>query len=41
MNHITKILLKIIMMQSKSKIKAEIEEEHCGFVKGKGTTNAI
>ena len=41
MIHITKILLRIIMMRVRNKIKPEIADEQCGFVKRKGTTNAF
>ncbi|GFO03075.1 endonuclease-reverse transcriptase [Plakobranchus ocellatus] len=41
MSHITKILLKIIMLRIKNKIKPEIVEEQCGFVEDTGTSNAI
>ena len=41
MSQITKILLRILMMRARNKIKPEIAEEQCGFVKGKGTANAI
>ncbi|GFR84929.1 hypothetical protein ElyMa_002429600 [Elysia marginata] len=41
MSHITKILLRVIMMRVKKKIKPEIAAEQCGFVEGKGTTNAV
>ncbi|GFN95634.1 endonuclease-reverse transcriptase [Plakobranchus ocellatus] len=41
MSHITKILLKIIMLRIRNKIKPEIAEEQCGFVEDKGTSNAI
>lgn len=41
MSHVTKILLRIIMMRARRKTKPEIAEEQCGFVEGKGTTNAI
>jgi len=41
MSHVTKILLHIIMMRVRNKLKPEIAEEHCGFVEGKGTSNAI
>ncbi|GFS18525.1 endonuclease-reverse transcriptase [Elysia marginata] len=42
MSHITKILLRVrvIMMRVRNKIKPEIAAEQCGFVEGKGTTNA-
>ncbi|GFR64021.1 endonuclease-reverse transcriptase [Elysia marginata] len=41
MSHITKILLRVIMMRVRNKIKPEIAAEQCGFVEGKGTTNAV
>ena len=41
MGHITKLLLRIIMLRIRSKIKLETAEDQCGFVKGKGTINAI
>ena len=41
MSHITKILLKILMARMINKITPEIAEEQCGFVKDKGTRNAI
>ena len=41
MNHVTKILLRAIMMRVRNKIKPEIAEEQCGFVEGKGTSNAM
>ena len=41
MNHITKILLKIRMARMRNKITPEIAEEQYGFVKDKGTRNAI
>ncbi|GFO24946.1 endonuclease-reverse transcriptase [Plakobranchus ocellatus] len=41
MSHITKILLKIIMLRIRNKIKPEIAEEQCGFLEDKGTSNAI
>ncbi|GFO02441.1 endonuclease-reverse transcriptase [Plakobranchus ocellatus] len=40
MSHITKILLKIIMLRIRNILKPEIEEQ-CGFVEDKGTSNAI
>ena len=36
-----KILLRIIMVHARNKIKPEMANEKCGFVGGKGTTNAI
>ena len=41
MSHVTKILLRIIMKRVRSKLKTEIAEEQCGFVEGKGTSNAV
>ena len=41
MSHVTKILLRIVMMRVRNKIRPEIAEEQCGFVEGKGTPNAI
>jgi len=41
MSHITKLLLRIIMMRVRNKILPEIAEEQCGFIEGKGTINAI
>ena len=41
MSHITKILLKILMARMRNKITPEIAEEQCGFVKDKGTINAM
>ena len=41
MSHITKILLRIIMLRARNRVKPEIGAEQCGFVEGKGTTNAI
>jgi len=41
MSHVTKILLRIIMMRVRNKIRPEIAEEQCRFVEGKGTSNAI
>ncbi|GFO27892.1 endonuclease-reverse transcriptase [Plakobranchus ocellatus] len=41
MSHITKILLKIIMLRIRNKIKPEIAEEQCAFVEDKRTSNAI
>ena len=37
MSHVTKILLRIVMMRVRNKIRPEIAEEQCGFVEGKGT----
>ena len=40
-SHITKILLRAIVMRVRNKIKLEIAEDKCGVVEEKGTTNAI
>ncbi|GFS26516.1 LINE-1 retrotransposable element ORF2 protein [Elysia marginata] len=37
-SHVTKILLRVVMMRIRSKIKPEIADEQYGFVEGKGTT---
>lgn len=41
MSHITKVLLKILMMRMKNKITPEIAKEQYGFMPDKGTRNAI
>ena len=41
MSHVTKILLRIVMMRVRNKVRPEIAEKQCGFVEGKGTSNAI
>ena len=41
MSQITKIILKVILNRIKRKLKPEIAEEQYGFMKGKGTRNAI
>ena len=41
MSQITKIMLKIILARVRGKITPQIGEEQFGFVKGKGTRNAI
>ena len=41
MNQITKIILKVIGNRIRKKILPEISNEQCGFIKGKGTRNAI
>ena len=41
MSHLTKILLRIILNRTRNKTGPEIAQEQCGFVAGKGTTNAI
>ena len=41
MSHVTKILLKILMMRMRNKIKSEIAEEQYKFMTDKSTRNAI
>lgn len=41
MSHVTKLLLRMIMMTNRNKICPEVEEEQCSFVEGKGTRNII
>ena len=41
MNQITKIILRVILYRIRNKILPEISEEQCGYIKGKGTRNAI
>ena len=41
MNHIAKIILRVITERIRSKIRPEIAEEQFGFVANSGTTNAI
>ena len=41
MSHVTKILLKILMLRIRNKIKTEIAEEQYGFMTDKSTRNAI
>ena len=41
MSHVTKVLLRVILMRVRNKIHPEIAEERCGFVEGKGTANAV
>ena len=41
MSQLGKIVLRIILNRIRNKIRPEIAEEQYGFVKGKGTTNAI
>ena len=40
-NHVTKIILKVITERIRNKIRPEIAEEQFGFVANSGTTNAI
>lgn len=41
MSQITKILLKVILKRIRGRIRNEVSEEQCGFMEGKGTSNAI
>ena len=41
MSQITKIILKVILKRIRGKIRQEVAEEQCGFVEGRGTSNAI
>src|SRR3984893_2550729 len=41
MNHITKIILRVIMMRVRRKLKPEIWKEQCGFMEDPGARNAI
>ena len=40
-SHVTKVLLRVIMMRVLNKIRPEIAEEQCGFMEGKGIANAV
>ena len=41
MSHITKILLRVILIRARSKVRPEISEEQYGFMEDRGTRNAI
>ena len=41
MSHITKVILRVIMMRARRCTKPEISQEQCGFVEDTGTRNAI
>ena len=41
MSQVTKILLRVVLTRIRNKIRPQISEEQYGFVKGKGTRNAI
>lgn len=41
MNHITKLIIRILMNRACSRIRPEIGQEQCGFVKDTGTRNMI
>ena len=41
MSHVTKVILRVIMLRIRNKIHPEICTKQCGFMKDKGTKNAI
>ncbi|MGX9987587.1 reverse transcriptase domain-containing protein [Soonwooa purpurea] len=41
MSHMTKLIIRILMNRARSRIRPEIGQEQCGFVKDTGTRNAI
>ena len=41
MSHITKVIIRVIMMRVPRCTKSEISQEQCGFVEDTGTINAI
>ena len=41
MIHVAKILLRVILLRSRSAVRQEISEEQYGFMDGRGTQNAI
>ena len=41
MSHITKILLRVVLIRARSKARPEISEEQYGFMEDRGTRNAI
>ena len=41
MSHVTKIILRVILLRARSKIRPEISEVQYGFMQDKGTRNAI
>ena len=41
MSHVTKIILRVIMIRARHKIRPEVSEEQYGFMQDKGTRNAI
>ena len=41
MSHVTKIILRVILLRARSKIGPEMSEEQYGFMQDKGTRNAI
>ena len=41
MSHVTKIILRVLLLRLRSRIRPEIEREQFGFVENAGTRNAI
>ncbi len=41
MSQVTKIILRVVLVRMRNKILPEIGNEQCGFIKEKGTRNAI
>ena len=41
MSHLAKVILRVVMLRIRNKIHLEISTEQCGFMKDKGTKNAI
>ena len=41
MSHVTKIIIRVVMLKARNKIRPEISEEQYGFMIDKGTRNAI
>jgi len=41
MCHVTKILLRVILLRARSKVRQEISEEQYGSMDDRGTRNAI
>ena len=41
MSHVTKLVLRIIMVQVRKQIKPEISEEQCDFLSGNAITIAV
>ena len=41
MSHVTKVLVKILMKRARHHIGPEIGMKQCGFLRGKGTGNAV
>ena len=41
MNQLTKMMLRVILNRIKNRVREQVSWEQCGFLEGKGTTNAI